>query len=146
MKRGTIPLLTSAHQYLLQLPGTNFKHPIRDCLSLQAASLSATPNCGIVTWSHQVHQCIMESQHLINMQHPMQRWLDYSSRWQFNTYQPTVSQVLDLLYSWYELGLKCSVIWTHRSAISTKAEIPGIPKVVSRFLKGIFYLRSPQRK
>ena len=88
----------------------------------------------------------MESQHPINMQRSMRRWVDCSSRWQIIPYQPTISQALDLLYSWYELGLSYSVIWENGSAISATVEIPGIPKVVSRFLNGIFFLSSLQRR
>ena len=80
------------------------------------------------------------------MQRSMRRWVDCSSRWQIIPYQPTISQALDLLYSWYELGLSYSVIWENGIAISATVEIPGIPKLVSRFLNGIFFLSSPQRR
>ena len=42
VKPGTTPLLIPAHQHLLQLPATNFQHPIWDRLSLVAAILSGT--------------------------------------------------------------------------------------------------------
>ena len=64
-------------------------------------------------------------------------------------YQPTVSQVLDFLHSLYELGLSSSATGASRSAVSAMVKIPGGPKLrehwlVSRFMKGIFYLRPPQ--
>ena len=42
VKPGTTPLLIPAHQHLLQLPGTNYQHPIWDRLILVAAILSGT--------------------------------------------------------------------------------------------------------
>ena len=42
VKPGTTPLLIPAQQHLLQLPGTNYQHPIWDWLSLVAAILSGT--------------------------------------------------------------------------------------------------------
>ena len=48
----------------------------------------------------------------------VRRWLDLCNRLQLNTYQPTVSQVLDFFNTLYELGLSYSAIGTHRSAIS----------------------------
>ena len=42
VKPGTTPLLIPAHQHLLQLPGTNYQHPIWDRLSLVAAILPGT--------------------------------------------------------------------------------------------------------
>ena len=48
----------------------------------------------------------------------VRRWLDFCNRLQLNTYQPTVSQVLDFFNTLYELGLSYSAIGTHRSAIS----------------------------
>ena len=63
--------------------------------------------------------------------------------------RPTVSQIIDFLYTLYELGLRCSAIGTHRSAISAIVEIPGVLQLgehllVSRFMKGIFHLRPAQ--
>ena len=80
---------------------------------------------------------------------PVQRWLEVCNRWQLDSYQPTVRQVLDFLHTLYELGLTCSAIGTHRSTISAIVEIPGVPQLsehwlVSRFMKGIFHLRPPQ--
>ena len=42
VKPGTTPLLIPAHQHLLQLPGTNLKHPIWGQFSLVAVVLSGT--------------------------------------------------------------------------------------------------------
>ena len=43
VKPGTTPLLLPAHEHLLQLPGTNYQHPIIwDRLSLAAAIFSGT--------------------------------------------------------------------------------------------------------
>ena len=80
---------------------------------------------------------------------PVQRWLDFSSRWQLNPYQPPVSQVIDFFYILCELGLNCSAIGTHRSEMSAILEIPGVSQLgehwlVSRFVKEIFHLRPPQ--
>ena len=77
------------------------------------------------------------------------RWLDFCNRRQLNPHQPAVSQVLDFLHTLFELGLSHSATGTHRSAISAIVEIPGVPQLgqywlVSRFMKGIFYLRPPQ--
>ena len=79
----------------------------------------------------------------------MRRWLDFCNRRQLNPHQPTVSQVLDLLHTLYELGLSYSAISTHRSAISAVVEISEVPQLgkhwlVSRFMKGILHLRPPQ--
>ena len=72
VKPGTTPLLIPAHQHLLQLPGTNYQHPIWDRLSLVAAILSGTSqqrNChlmlprssehhgGSAHSQHTTHQC-----------------------------------------------------------------------------------------
>ena len=82
---------------------------------------------------------------------PVQRWLDFCRRPQLNPYQSTVSQVLDFFYRLYELELSYSAIGIHRSAINAIVEIPGVPQLgehwlVSRLMKGIFYLRSPKRR
>ena len=58
---------------------------------------------------------------------PVQRWLDFCNRRQFNPHQPTLNQVLDFVHTLYELGLSCSAIGTHRSAITPIVEIPGVP-------------------
>ena len=72
VKPGTTPLLIPAHQHLLQLPGTNYQHPIWDRLSLVAAILPGTSqqwNChlmlprssehhgGSAHSQHTTHQC-----------------------------------------------------------------------------------------
>ena len=80
---------------------------------------------------------------------PVRRWLHFSNKWQLNRCKPTVSQVIGFLHTLYELGLSCSAIGIHRSAISAIIEIPGVPQLeehwlVSRFMKGIFHLRPPQ--
>ena len=51
----------------------------------------------------------------------------------------------------YELGLSCKAIGTYRNAISAIVEITGVHQLgedwlVSRLMKGIFHLRSPQPK
>ena len=47
------------------------------------------------------------------------------------------------------MGLGYSAIGTHRSALSSILQVPGVPKIgehvlVSRFMKGVFNLRPPQ--
>ena len=55
---------------------------------------------------------------------PVRRWLDFCNRWQLNSHQSTVSQVLDFLHALYELGLSHSATGTHcQSAISALVEI-----------------------
>ena len=95
VKPGTTPLLIPAHQHLLQLPGTNFQHPIWDRLSLVAAILLGTSqqqDCHLTlprSWR-------VSTQSAYNT--PVRRWLEFFNRWQLNPYQPTVSQVLDFLH------------------------------------------------
>ena len=65
VKPGTTPLLIPAHQHLLQLPGTNYQHPIWDRLSL----VRHLPTAGLSLDVAQIIRSIMEGQHAVSIQH-----------------------------------------------------------------------------
>ena len=70
VKLGTTLLLIPAQQHLLQLPGTNYQHPIWDQLSLVAAILSGTSqwqDCHLMSpRSSEHHGGSAHSQHTIH--------------------------------------------------------------------------------
>ena len=49
---------------------------------------------------------------------PIQRWLDFCSRWEYHPQYPTVNQVLDFLHYLHEMGMGYSATETHRSTLS----------------------------
>lgn len=76
------------------------------------------------------------------------RWFKFCSRKQIDSLHPSVNQVLDFLTSLYNAGLSYSTINTARSSLSAlldheQRNTIGSHPLISRFLKGIFELRTP---
>ena len=62
---------------------------------------------------------------------------------------PLVSEVFDFLHDLFKQGLEHSAINSHRSALDSILQVPGVERIsehilVSRFMKGVFNLRPPQ--
>lgn len=77
--------------------------------------------------------------------------MDFCGRWRYHPQHPSVSEVLEFLRSLYDKGLGYSAINSHRSALSSILQVPGIDKIgehvlVCRFMKGIYNLRPPQTR
>ena len=80
----------------------------------------------------------------------VQRWLEYCRRWSYHSQHPTVSEVLDFLHALFAQGLGYSAINSRHSALSSILQGPGVERIgehnlVSRFMKGVFNLRPPNR-
>ena len=132
VKPVATPQLIPAYQHPLQLPRTNLQHPIWDRLSLVAAIFSGTSqqrDCHPTSPRSSEHHGW--SAHSQKTTHHW--WLDFCNTRQCNPYQPTVSQLLDFLHLFCKLGLSCSAIWIHQSAISAIV-IPGVPQLGKHWL------------
>ena len=79
----------------------------------------------------------------------LQRWLEYCRIRGYYPQHPTVSEALDFLDALFAQGLGYSDINSHRSALSSILQVPGVERIgehnlVSQFMKGVFNLRPPQ--
>ena len=91
VKWGTTPLLIPAHQHLLQLPGTNFQHPIWEPTQSGSSNFVRrlpTADCHLMLPRSSEHHG--GSAYSLHTTHPVQQWLDFCNRLQLNLHQPTV--------------------------------------------------------
>lgn len=75
------------------------------------------------------------------------KWTKYCNEREYDSYYPTVAIVLDFLNSLFQSGLSYSALNTARSALSSVVTLGKHPlgshPLVSRFLKGVYELRTP---
>ena len=81
----------------------------------------------------------------------VQRWLEYCGRWGYHPQHTTLKDVLDFLHAFFTQGLGYSDINSHRSALSSILQVPGLRPIgehvlISQFMKGVYSLWSPHRR